>query len=118
MTPKIVNGVESQGLPSVVWLFTPGFCTGTLIGCETVLTAAHCVCANGTAATCGTPDPGNMLVYAQHGKNYGVSSVAVHPNYSFGQTSDLAVLKLAEPVTGIAPTPINTARRSARKQNL
>ena len=108
MTPKIVNALETHGFPSVVWFRTPGFCTGTLIGCHTVLTAAHCVGDGNTAATCGTPNPGNMLVFAQHGKNYGVSSVAVHPGYNFAQTSDLAVLRLSEPVTGIAPSKINT----------
>jgi cysteine-rich repeat protein len=50
-----------------------------------------------------------MRVFLQHeGQLLGVSSVAVQPNYEFAVASDVAVLRLAIPVTGIAPTPINT----------
>ncbi|NIQ98304.1 MAG: trypsin-like serine protease, partial [Desulfuromonadales bacterium] len=46
---RIANGIESFDYPSVVTLIRPALknfsnCSGTLIGCSTVLTAAHCVC--------------------------------------------------------------------------
>ena len=54
-----------------------------------------------------------MQVYAPHGGIHDVSSVAVHHDFDFGQTSDLAVLKLTEAVTGIAPTPLNSSGKPA-----
>ena len=39
---------------------------------------------------------------------FAVSSVALHPSYNF-PVADVAVLKLATPVTGVSPTPINAA---------
>lgn len=48
---KIVNGVALSGFPSVGLLLngpSPSVCTGTLIGCSTFLTAAHCVVGDST----------------------------------------------------------------------
>jgi hypothetical protein len=43
--PKIVNGLTDNLHPTVGLFSTNGGeCTATLIGCQTVLTAAHCVC--------------------------------------------------------------------------
>ena len=79
-------------------------CTGTMIGCDTFLTAAHCV-ENST-------NPNNYGVFLQHAGVLAVSSVAIHPNYNF-PVADVAVLKLSTPVTGIAPTAINTTQSPA-----
>ncbi len=110
---RIVNGIATQGEPTTgALLFGPArraLCSGTLIGCQTFLTAAHCVCANGDASMCGTLDPASFRVYLQHGGIVDVAAVAVHPAYEFGVASDIAALALAAPVWGIAPTPINTA---------
>jgi hypothetical protein len=113
---RIVNGLLTAQFPSTGVLLTPGNpavaqtqCTGTLIGCDTFLTAAHCVC-DLTGADCqgaGAPHPGDFVVFFQHAGFFAVSSVAVHPTFDF-PVGDVAVLKLATPVTGIAPTPINT----------
>ena len=113
---RIVNGLLTGQYASTGVLLTPGNpniaamqCTGTLIGCDTFLTAAHCVC-NGTGADCqgaSAPDPTDFVVFFQHAGFFSVASIAVHPTFDF-PVGDVAVIKLATPVTGIAPTPINT----------
>ena len=53
------------------------------------------------------PSADGLAVYLQHVGRVEVESVAVPPDYEFGFAGDIAVLKLAEPVTGVTPTPIN-----------
>lgn len=110
--PRIVNGVLTSDYPATGALLYNGgspateldsylFCSGTLIGCETFLTAAHCVY--------GDPTPGHYLVFLQHAGFFAVSGIEIHPAYpSQDATGDVAVLHLAAPgVTGIAPVPLN-----------
>lgn len=110
--PRIVNGLNTQDFPTTgALLYSQGgainntnassWCTGTLIGCQTFLTAAHCVNED-TNAT-------HYWVYLQHGGLAAVSSIAFHPSYNPNLSGrDVAVIKLSSPVTGIDPTPINT----------
>lgn len=112
---RIVNGLVTSDFPSTVALIDPAsgrqFCTGTLIGCATVLTAAHCVCtSDGAACKGGGVDlrpAGDIQVFSQHGGFSAVASVDVQESYEFASASDVAVLRLAAPVTGAAPVPIN-----------
>ena len=104
--PHIVNGVATQQFPTVgALLWGSDFdtasmiCSGTLIGCQTFLTAGHCVEDD--------LDPSSYSVYLQHAGMFAVTSVALHPDYDF-PVGDVAVLRLATPVTGIPPTPIDT----------
>jgi trypsin len=110
--PRIVNGLISSDFPAAGALLLneykdqpisenagESWCTGTLIGCQTFLTAAHCVEEES--------DPGYYTVFLQHGGFYSVQSLAMHPDYDpFSLTSDVAVLKLGEAVTGITPQPL------------
>ena len=112
---RIVNGLTSQDLPTTVVLlsdfggnpdFATGYCSGTLIGCETVLTASHCV--DGETAS-------NNFVFLQNVGTVSVSSITLHPSYTDAgfPIADVAVLKLGSVVTGVDPTAINQIDPSA-----
>lgn len=116
--PAIVNGLLTSDFPTTGVLLSGGdpdgaiaWCSGTLVGCGTFLTAAHCVCAT-NGALCqggaGAPDPADWLVFLQHAGFFAVESVAVHADYAF-PVADVAVLRLAAPVAGVAPTPLPEA---------
>ena len=108
----IVNGDLTSAYPSAGALLfgsSPAEstiqCSGTLIGCDTFLTAAHCVCpTDGPDCQGGTPvEP--MRVFFQNAGFFEVTSARVHPGFNFPD-NDIAVLTLAQPVTGITPTPL------------
>jgi hypothetical protein len=115
--PRIVNGTLTSAYPSVGALLSPGsattgglVCSGTLIGCETFLTAAHCVCDT-IGSECQTggvhqPNPSQYVVFFQHAGFFAVSSISVRSDFNF-PVGDIAVIKLASPVSGIAPTPVD-----------
>lgn len=117
--PRIVNGTFTSGFPSVGALLAgtnaataDNECTGTMIGCQTFLTAAHCVCdGDGTDCQAGgpsEPDPNRFFVFLQHAGVFAVSNIALRSDYNF-PVADVAVLTLAGPVTAIRPTPLNLA---------
>ncbi|HEV7504259.1 MAG TPA: trypsin-like serine protease [Thermoanaerobaculia bacterium] len=118
---KIVNGLTDNLHPTVGLFSTNGGeCSATLIGCQTVLTAAHCICTlpNGDdvdGATCATRSdlvtPAGKSVFFQHAGTFTLSRVAVDPAYIPGTQSDLAILHLSAPVPNIAPSPINRVSR-------
>jgi len=120
---RIVNGVLTNGFPTTGSMLLGNdpdtatqWCTGTLIGCETFLTAAHCVC-DGTGASCASgqpdePDPNAYLVFLQHAGFFTVSSIALRSDFDF-PVADVAILKLGSAVNGISPSRINTTSSPA-----
>ncbi|MBI5506739.1 MAG: trypsin-like serine protease [Deltaproteobacteria bacterium] len=114
---RITNGVLTQSRPTTGTLLVKSginyglTCSGTLIGCQTFLTAAHCVCAGSPFVNCGTPSPSGYAVYLQNVGIVGVSAIDVDPTYDFASQGDVAVVTLSAPITGVPPTPINTTMR-------
>jgi hypothetical protein len=114
--PRVVNGLYTSEYPTVGALLkgadgdsAGAWCTGTMIGCSTFLTAAHCVC-DGVGTECqpgapGAPDPAGYFVFLQHAGLFAVDRIAVRTDFDF-PTGDVAVVTLAAPVTGIRPTPL------------
>jgi hypothetical protein len=109
----IVNGQATTDFPTTGILMVAGsqdqlVCSGTLIGCDRFLTAAHCVCA-GDGASCQDSAPSEpLVVYLQNAGFFTVTAQHVHPDFVFPD-SDVAVLELGRPVTGLRPSALPSA---------
>src|SRR5262245_2258787 len=104
----IVDGVLTTAYPPV-GAFLAGTdpatatteCSGVLVGCQTFLTAAHCVCESSGAMCQGAsaPAPDTALVFFDHAGFFSIASIAVPSAYVFPTAADVAVVRLAAPVT-------------------
>ncbi|HEV7516112.1 MAG TPA: trypsin-like serine protease, partial [Thermoanaerobaculia bacterium] len=117
-----------QQFPSVGYLILQGtlgtgYCSGTLIGCQTFLTAAHCICGdpvsgqilNGKQCNARPDllDPKGKRVFFQHAGLFEVAGIVVHPRFQFRLRSDLALVTLARPVTGIGTSRVDLVQKPA-----
>jgi secreted trypsin-like serine protease len=109
---EIVNGWDDYRHPAVVMLAAKdkdgnygGFCTGTLVRANKVLTAAHCVVG-------GAPAQDTIVMFGRDKDSpvglVQVASIAAHPGYSEGNNfpNDAGVVTLAGNVTGVKPMPM------------
>ncbi|MCO4745523.1 MAG: trypsin-like serine protease [Proteobacteria bacterium] len=103
--PPVVGGSVVQPgnwLDTVLVSTRDSVCTGTLIGPQTVLTAAHCNENNGVQGVV----VGTTNYYDQsQGDWYPASSTVNHPSYGNDQVGgfDIAVIRLQQPVQGVQP---------------
>lgn len=111
---RIVNGLPSRSHPAVGALVrgsTPqtarALCTGTLVGCDKFLTAAHCIAEK--------PAPDGYLVFFQELGFFKVKNIRWEKEKFHSPDYDLAMLTLAKPVEGIAPVPLNTSVKPLNK---
>ena len=110
---RIYNGVPTADFPAVAGVAILNFngsiagCSGTLVGSQTVLTAAHCV-TSGPVAIRAVFFPGGVEAA------YDAVGFLVHPEFSptVLAVADLALIYLATPVAGVVPVPL--AARSPR----
>lgn len=117
----IVDGTLDSGHPSVGILVSGGigYCTSTLVGKHTVLTAGHCVTYNGTKKLLSpvvfihNTSVKNGQLY---GTKYQATQVVLHPSYSGGMKNDIAVVRLGQDVAGGAPFPVATQAPSLGEQ--
>jgi V8-like Glu-specific endopeptidase len=113
---RIVNGLPARGHSAVGALLqgndprtAKAWCTGTLVGCDKFLTAAHCIVDDVA--------PQSYVVFFQELGFFQVKDIRwpkddyKHPNPYF----DLAMLTLARPVEDIAPMPINFSVKPLNK---
>lgn len=87
--------VDDDAFPAVVDLFAPGDCLGTLVRPDAILTVAHCAV---------DLDRRNTLSIG--GDDHAIAAVHIHPRYR-GFRNDIALVRLVEPVVGVAPMAID-----------
>jgi len=102
-TLKIAGGAECPNAPSqiVVVRTTVGYCSGTFIAPNKVLTAGHCFADGGTSAR----------ILNQY-FSFDSSRVQVHPNfnpYSPSDQNDVAIVTIGSNAP-VSPVPINVSR--------
>ena len=95
----------------VVWMQGGGFCSGTLIAPNVVLTAGHCVAESVDAFYTGPGAAASGSEPASHLRRHAVAEQVAHPSYSpYGgcpnRTFDVGLVRLAEPIRSIEPLPI------------
>jgi V8-like Glu-specific endopeptidase len=105
----IVNGTVDPGHPAVGVQTVQGelWCTATLIGTRTVLTAAHCVVPEEKPPYTLSPQQGFSLDGVA--TPIPAASVTYHPGYdAVNIDNDVAVIRLSQDVPGITPVQLAT----------
>ena len=93
---------------------TPGFCSGTLIAPDLILTAGHCISNSSCSSTRFAFDfyysAPNQLQSITANDIYSCSQVLVRKEGTYsGRTLDHAIVRLDRPVTGRTPAAVQTS---------
>jgi hypothetical protein len=104
---RIVNGIHTVRHSAVAAVLkgndpntASAWCTGTLVGCDKVLTAAHCISEN--------PTPSGYLAFFPSLGFFRIKGISwLKDDYKFPY-ADLAMLTLDRSVEGIEPIALNT----------
>ena len=106
---QIIGGapVGWESFPFVVYIDVGGFCTGTLIHSNWVMTAAHCVVEGDGSIT--TPDYVERGYPTETEAVHEIGRVVPHPEYDYsgaGFKNDIALIELLEPFKSSGAVPI------------
>ncbi len=92
--------IEDTNFPAVVAILTEsGFCTATVIGNCTVLTAAHCFSNTG--------EPHTATIFLGDKRQNEIAWVKIHPKYRHFGVDDVAIVRFVYEIEGITPIPID-----------
>jgi len=116
-TASWYDAVVSLHQTSATGVYVGPFCSGTLISEDVVLTAAHCLNVGNRKVR--TMPPSGLMIYIgispveaynagtlSFSDFHAVSETKIHERYDSKMLiNDIAILRLAEPVTGVDPIP-------------
>lgn len=116
---EIIGGstVSAGQFPTVAGIIVDqgrrGICTGTLVGPDLVITAAHCITpsvlgfGSQSAVTAATVVTIDQISLGQGGMSSQAAETIPYPNFRSPGDPDIGIIRLTTPFTGREYTPVN-----------